>query len=343
MTLQEFLSEWNNDSPLLRVHTSGSTGKPKPIWVEKQRMLNSARITCDFLGLQKHDTALLCMPLDYIAGKMVVVRTLERGMQLLSVKPSGHPLSSESLQQLANPERPITFAAMVPLQVYNSLQIPEERERLMQIKHLIIGGGAIDEKLSEELKDFPNAVWSTYGMTETLSHIALRRLNGPQATEWYTPFEGIEVRLNHEKCLTINAPAVCSQTLVTNDIAELQTFKTDENEAFVRFRIIGRKDNVIDSGGVKIQIEELERTLKPHLSGDFAITSITDEKFGEAVVLLTTLTDITIVDAICKKILPKFWQPRHIFHTNNIPQTETGKPARANIRQLARQINKQAE
>ena len=340
MTLQEFLSEWNNDSPLLRVHTSGSTGKPKPIWVEKQRMLNSARITCDFLGLQKHDTALLCMPLDYIAGKMVVVRTLERGMQLLSVKPSGHPLSSESLQQLENPERPITFAAMVPLQVYNSLQIPEERKRLMQIKHLIIGGGAIDEKLSEELKNFPNAVWSTYGMTETLSHIALRRLNGPQATEWYTPFEGIEVCLNHEKCLTIHAPAVCNQTLITNDIAELQTFKTDENEAFVRFRIIGRKDNVIDSGGVKIQIEELERTLKPHLSGDFAITSITDEKFGEAVVLLTTLTDITIVDTICKKILPKFWQPRHIFHTDNIPQTETGKPARANIRQLARQINK---
>jgi len=340
VTLQEFLSEWNNDSPLLRVHTSGSTGKPKPIWVEKQRMLNSARITCDFLGLQKHDTALLCMPLDYIAGKMVVVRTLERGMQLLSVKPSGHPLSSESLQQLENPERPITFAAMVPLQVYNSLQIPEERKRLMQIKHLIIGGGAIDEKLSEELKNFPNAVWSTYGMTETLSHIALRRLNGPQATEWYTPFEGIEVCLNHEKCLTIHAPAVCNQTLITNDIAELQTFKTDENEAFVRFRIIGRKDNVIDSGGVKIQIEEVERTLKPHLTGDFAITSITDEKFGEAVVLLTTLTDITIVDTICKKILPKFWQPRHIFHTDNIPQTETGKPARANIRQLARQINK---
>lgn len=340
MTLQEFLSEWNNDSPLLRVHTSGSTGKPKPIWVEKQRMLNSARITCDFLGLQKHDTALLCMPLDYIAGKMVVVRTLERGMQLLSVKPSGHPLSSESLQQLENPERPITFAAMVPLQVYNSLQIPEERKRLMQIKHLIIGGGAIDEKLSEELKNFPNAVWSTYGMTETLSHIALRRLNGPQATEWYTPFDGIEVCLNHEKCLTIHAPAVCNQTLVTNDIAELQTFKTDENEAFVRFRIIGRKDNVIDSGGVKIQIEEVERTLKPHLTGDFAITSITDEKFGEAVVLLTTLTDITIVDTICKKILPKFWQPRHIFHTDNIPQTETGKPARANIKQLAKQINK---
>lgn len=340
MTLQEFLSEWNNDSPLLRVHTSGSTGKPKPIWVEKQRMLNSAHITCDFLGLQKHDTALLCMPLDYIAGKMVVVRTLERGMQLLSVKPSGHPLSSESLQQLENPERPITFAAMVPLQVYNSLQIPEERKRLMQIKHLIIGGGAIDEKLSEELKNFPNAVWSTYGMTETLSHIALRRLNGPQATEWYTPFKGIEVCLNHEKCLTIHAPAVCNQTLITNDIAELQTFKTDENEAFVRFRIIGRKDNVIDSGGIKIQIEEVERTLKPHLTGDFAITSITDEKFGEAVVLLTTLTDITIVDTICKKILPKFWQPRHIFHTDNIPQTETGKPARANIRQLARQINK---
>ena len=107
-------------------------------------MLNSARITCDFLGLQPGDTALLCMPLDYIAGKMVVVRSLERRMHLLSVTPSGHPLSDASLSQLAVPDEEITFAAMVPLQVYNSLQIPEEHERLRRIRHLIIGGGAID-------------------------------------------------------------------------------------------------------------------------------------------------------------------------------------------------------
>lgn len=117
MVLEEFLNEWNNDSPTVLVHTSGSTGKPKPMWVEKEKMLNSARVTCDFLGLKSGDTALLCMPLDYIAGKMVVVRSIERHLRLVSVKPSGHPLASVDAT---------TFAAMVPLQVYNSLQVPEE-------------------------------------------------------------------------------------------------------------------------------------------------------------------------------------------------------------------------
>lgn len=145
-------------------------------------MLNSARITCDFLGLKAGDTALLCMPLDYIAGKMVVVRSIERRLHLLSVPPSGHPLSDSSLSRLPDPDGEITFAAMVPLQVYNSLQVAGERERLRRIRHLIIGGGAVDDRLAAALHDFPHAVWSTYGMTETLSHIALRRLNGPVPT-----------------------------------------------------------------------------------------------------------------------------------------------------------------
>ena len=163
MTLEDFLSEWNNDSDRVLVHTSGSTGKPKPMMVEKKRMLNSARITCDFLGLKPGDSALLCMSLDYIAGKMVVVRSIERHLHLISVSPSGHPLKD------VNEE--ITFAAMVPMQVYNTLQVPEERERLCHIRHLIIGGGAIDAALEKELKSFPGniAIWSTYGMTETLS------------------------------------------------------------------------------------------------------------------------------------------------------------------------------
>lgn len=161
MTLEDFLSEWNNDSDRVLVHTSGSTGKPKPMMVEKKRMLNSARITCDFLGLKPGDSALLCMSLDYIAGKMVVVRSIERHLHLISVSPSGHPLKD------VNEE--ITFAAMVPMQVYNTLQIPEERERLSHIRHLIIGGGAIDAALEKELKSFPGniAIWSTYGMTDT--------------------------------------------------------------------------------------------------------------------------------------------------------------------------------
>ena len=112
MVLEEFLNEWRNDSPTVLVHTSGSTGKPKPMWAEKEKMLNSARVTCDFLGLKPGDTALLCMPLDYIAGKMVVVRVIERHLRLVSVKPCGHPLASVE---------PTTFAAMVPMQVYNSM------------------------------------------------------------------------------------------------------------------------------------------------------------------------------------------------------------------------------
>lgn len=338
MTLQDFLSEWHNDNPQLLVHTSGSTGKPKPLWVEKQRMLNSARITCDFLGLKTGDTVLLCMPLDYIAGKMVVVRSIERNLRLLSVTPSGHPLSDNSLSEAGISNAEITFAAMVPLQVYNSLQVPEERERLRSIHHLIIGGGAVDDKLSAALQDFPNAVWSTYGMTETLSHIALRRLNGPDASEWYKPFDGVKVWLNEEGCLVIDAPTVCSHPLVTNDRAKILPTNTKEGLNTPSFRILGRKDNVIDSGGIKIQIEEVEHLLKSSLTADFAITSCPDERFGEAVVLLTTQGDTNAVRTLCQQRLPKFWQPRFIFHVPTLPQTGNGKPARAEIKALARQL-----
>lgn len=338
MTLQDFLSEWHNENPELLVHTSGSTGKPKPLWVEKQRMLNSARITCDFLGLKAGDTALLCMPLNYIAGKMVVVRSIERNLSLLSVTPSGHPLSTESLSEAVAVDEEITFAAMVPLQVYNSLQVPEERKRLQRIRHLIIGGGSVDDKLSVALRDFPNAVWSTYGMTETLSHIALRRLNGPDASEWYKPFDGVKVWLNEDDCLVIDAPAVCSHPLVTNDRAEIRPSQTDNGIETPCFRILGRKDNVIDSGGIKIQIEEVEHLLKSSLTADFAITSCPDERFGEAVALLTTQDDTDSIKTLCQQCLPKFWQPRFIFHVSSLPQTGNGKLARAEIKALAGQL-----
>ena len=226
MTVEEFICEWNNNNDCVSVRTSGSTGVPKQIWVEKRRMEESARITCDFLGLKSGDTALLCMSPDYIAGKMMIVRSLVRNLNLTVVEPSGHPLAAISHMQTANagqsePIKPFTFAAMVPMQVYNSLQVAGERELLMSIQHLIIGGGAIDDTLADELKDFPNAVWSTYGMTETLSHIALRRLSGAEASQWYTPFESVVVSLNNENCLVIDAPLVCGERLTTNDIAEL--------------------------------------------------------------------------------------------------------------------------
>lgn len=338
MTVNDFLQKWNSPSETLLVHTSGSTGKPKPMWVEKQRMLNSAHITCDFLGLRPGDSALLCMSLDYIAGKMMVVRSIERKLRLFSVKPSGHPLSDESLAKMV--EMDFDFVAMVPMQVYNTLQVPQERERLSRIKHLIIGGGAIDDALAEELRSLPGAVWSTYGMTETLSHIALRRLNGEEASEWYQPFDSVGVSLNSDGCLVIDAPLVCSEPLVTNDIAEIKQQETSSHSSdassslktsspHVLFRIKGRKDNVICSGGIKIQIEEVENLLRQHLDAPFLLAKKKDEKFGEIAVLVTESGDLEGVEAICRQVLPKYWVPRQYLHFDQLPMTETGKPKRA--------------
>jgi O-succinylbenzoic acid--CoA ligase len=250
------------------------------------------------------------MSTDYIAGKMMIVRSIERGLKLISVEPSGHPLANNYQ---------LDFAAMVPMQVYNSLQVPDEKERLMAIRHLIIGGGAIDDAMEAELKKFPNAVWSTYGMTETLSHIALRRISGPEASEWYMPFPTVKLSTTDEGCLVIDAPEVCADTLVTNDIVEL---KSDG-----RFRVLGRKDNVICSGGIKIQIEEVERELKPYARVPYIISKKKDEKFGEIVVLLTE-GDIDEMKTICEKYLPKYHRPKLYQHIDQIPLTETGKPAR---------------
>ena len=349
MSVEEFLAEWRNERPTVLVHTSGSTGNPKPMWVEKRRMEASARMTCDFLGLREGDTALLCLPVDYIAGKMMVVRALVRRLRLVCVEPSGEPLGTgaggevlgtgaggDALSGLFRPlltspdsgeELAIDFAAMVPMQVWNSLQVKEQRERLMAIRNLIIGGGAIDDALSRTLIGFPNQVWSTYGMTETLSHIALRRLNGPKASEWYTPFEGVTLSQTAEGCLVIDAPAVHDGQLITNDIAEL----ADDG----RFKILGRKDNVICSGGLKIQAEDVERLLRAHLSEPYLITKRRDEKFGEVVVLLTE-GDTAAAKTVCEQVLPKFWQPRAYVHTDRIPLTATGKPARRQAEHIAR-------
>ena len=273
------------------------------------------------------------MSLDYIAGKMVVVRSIERHLHLISVPPSGHPLKDVNKE--------ITFAAMVPMQVYNTLQVPEERERLCHIRHLIIGGGAIDAALEKELKSFPGniAIWSTYGMTETLSHIALRRINGDEASEWYQPFDSVHISQTEEGCLVIDAPQVCAETLVTNDIVEIEPYIYNKVEK-LRFRIKGRKDNVICSGGIKIQIEEVETLLKPHLEKPFMLAKKKDGKFGEIAVLLTEDEDIKKVEATIRRLLSdesekssdhkkyKYWIPKEFRYVEHLPLTETGKPKR---------------
>lgn len=318
--LAEFMAEWESASPLMLVHTSGSTGKPKPMYVEKKRMMASARITCDFLGLKPGDTALLCMPLKYIAGKMMVVRSIVRHMRLITVEPSGRPLRGLT-------DAPV-FAAMTPMQVYNSLREPDDRIVLGGIRHLIIGGGAIDDTMAAELRDFTNDVWSTYGMTETLSHIALMRMSGMDADKWYTPLSGVTVGLSTQGCLTIDAPEVCPTHIVTNDVAEMAADGR-------RFRIVGRADNVINSGGVKIQIEEVEAMIRRHTSSQFIITKKKDDRFGEIVVILVERGNASLLSQLCRSVLPKYWQPRLVISLDSLPVTETGKPARALAQKIA--------
>jgi acyl-coenzyme A synthetase/AMP-(fatty) acid ligase len=303
------------------VQTSGSTGEPKLLALDMERMKESARLTCSFLGLKPGDTALLCMDLKYIGAKMMLIRTGVAGLNLLIREPSGHPL--------ADVDTPLDFAAMVPLQVYNSLHVLEEKERLKQIKNLLIGGGAVDPALAGELKDFPHAVYSTYGMTETLSHIALRRLNGSEASGYYTPFPSVSLSLSEDDTLIIDAPLICDTPVITNDIAEINP---DGG-----FRIMGRKDNRINTGGVKIQIEMLEEKIRPLLNPiPYAITSAPDPKFGEAIVLLVKEgIDMEQLQKDLAAILPKYEQPRCIRSVASIPLTESGKINRPACKKLA--------
>lgn len=333
MTVEEFINQWRDGSDTVEVHTSGSTGDPKVMHVEKRRMLASARATCDFLGLKKGDTALLCMSVDYIAGKMMVVRAIERDLNLVTVEPSSHPLASPTVNYMG---RKLDFAAMVPMQVYSSLQVPREREILGSIRHLIIGGGPLDPSLEEELRGFGNAVWHSYGMTETLSHIALRRVSGQDVSPWFTPLPGITLSTDENGCLVIDAPHLCPERLVTRDVVEME----EDEGGLQRFKVLGRIDNVINTGGVKVHIEQVERELAPHLALPFLITKCPDPKFGEVVVMLLqgTEADVPAAQSACERHLSKYARPKLILLVETLPMTATGKPARAEALAVARSL-----
>ena len=259
---------------------------------------------------------------------MVVVRSLVVGLNLIVRPASGHPLSDINV--------PLKFAAMVPLQVYNTLHTPEEKEQLKQTDILIIGGGAVDEALEAEIKTLPIAVYSTYGMTETLSHIALRRLNGASASEHYYPFSSVTLSLSPENTLVIEAPLVCDDILQTNDIARIYPDGS--------FIILGRKDNVINSGGVKIQAEEIEKILRPFIPLPFVITSVPDQRLGQAVTLLIAgQVDTKEIETNLQNILElkPYYRPRYILTTDYIPQTKNGKISRVDCRALALRILQQ--
>lgn len=317
-----FLAEWFAPSPTVEVQTSGSTGAPKRMRVEKARMMRSAVRTCEHLGLRAGDTALLCMNLKYIGSKMMVVRALVAGMRLLVRRPSGHPLAGVGEQ--------VDFLSVVPMQLYDTLQDAAGTERLARVRCVIVGGGAVDEALQGRLSALPCRVYSTYGMTETLSHVALRPLNGPDASEAYTPFAGVRLSLSPRGTLVIHAPEVCAADLETNDVVRLHGDGT--------FTVVGRADNTVNSGGIKIQIEEEERRLKAFIPVPFALTSVPDERLGEALVLLLDAAcpaDDALLMAEMRSRLPRYHAPRRIVRVSEVPRTENGKTDRGACRRLA--------
>ncbi len=304
-----FLRDWLNDNDEITAKTSGSTGVPKPIRLKKRAMLASARLTCDYFGLQPMDKALLCLSTDYIAGKMMLVRAIERGLHLIAVSPQGCPLSGTSIK--------VKFSAMVPLQVERCI----EEGCLDRTEQLLIGGAALPNHLLNSVQKTTTACYISYGMTETMSHVALRRLNGPRASQWYEGLTGIRFSLDQRGCLSIDAAPLGIANIQTNDLCELQ----DEQH----FRWLGRADFVINSGGIKIIPEQIEFLLSTEVLFPFIITGIPHPLLGEQVVMIVEAAqDEILASQILKKantICPQYHAPKQILFVPRLNYTSTGK------------------
>lgn len=262
--LRSFLEEWYNDTPWMTGRTSGSTGKPKEIRLYKEDMRASARLTNEFLGIGPDSVLLLCLPVSYIAGKMMVVRALESGADLLTVTPSSSPL--EALNRM------VDLAAMVPMQVENCL---EHLQGNTLVRQLLIGGAPVSAALEERLCPVRTICYATYGMTETVSHVALRRLDGGKE---YTALGNVSFSTDGRGCLIIHTPHLSGRCFVTNDLVKCCSS--------TRFEWLGRYDHVINSGGIKFSPEILEQKLSPLITSRFYITSQPDEHLGQRIVLV---------------------------------------------------------
>ncbi len=320
----EFIQQWNKPQTTLEVQTSGSTGTPKKLQIEKSKMRNSAKLTCDFLHLTPGNTALLCLPIEYISGKMMVARAIERKLHLIILAPCTTPL--RHLQEH------IDFCAMTPLQVEHSL------DQIHLIKNLIIGGAAVQqqlkEKIAEKLQSTTNTtkIFETYGMSETLSHIALKQIY-PKPKHYFTLFPGITTALDSRGCLTINAPMLNPETIITNDLVEQHP--TDKS----RFRYIGRADNIINSAGLKISPEELEALLQKTISHEAIFFGKEDEKLGQKLVLVLETTATPEVQQKLSEIIypTKNHQPREIIYLPQFPRLPNGKIDRLQLKRMLMQ------
>lgn len=309
-SIYSFILDWISDKEKLIIKTSGSTGEPKNIEIEKYKMIKSAELTANFFQFKKGDKSLLCLPSDYIAGKMMIVRAFVLGLNLEIVEPDSSPL------QGINSE--FDFAAMTPMQIYQVFSESDGIAKLNRIKNLIIGGGDIDNQLLEKIKTLSNNIYHTYGMTETLTHIALKKLNGNDKDQYFKAFAGIRFRKDERSCLVIKAPHLSNEDIITNDIVNLISDK--------EFEFKGRFDHIINSGGIKLFPEEIERKLKPYIEQPFYIFGLPDEKLGETVTMVIEgIESDNIMNLLAKAPLTKFEKPKKIFFREKLQRTGNGK------------------
>ena len=293
--IDSFVTQWLNPEPTMELQTSGSTGTPKTVKVQKEWMRNSAKMTGKTFGLQPGSSALLCMPMQFVAAKMMVIRAMELQLELKVVEPS------KTVDTGAD------FVAMVPLQLENSLV------HLDKFRIVLVGGGQISSVLVEKLQSVATEVIETYGMTETLTHVAVKRLNGSNKTDCFAALDGVKFEIDKRDCLVIHAPELNPEQIVTNDIVEL----LNDTE----FKWLGRFDNVINSGGVKIYPEVLEAKLASQLHGRrYFVAGIPDDSLGQKVVLIVEGKAEVEFDS-----LEKYERPKEVISVEKFVETETGK------------------
>lgn len=307
----KFILEWLNSENFIEVQTSGSTGKPKVIRLQKKHVENSAKATISFFDLNPGTTALLCLSSQYIAGKMMLVRAMIGGWKLTAVEPKQNPLK--------NQETTFDFTAMVPFQVFHSL------EDLYKVNKIIIGGGVVPVNLEKRLQQEKTLAFATYGMTETISHIAVRQINEAEKSSVYSALPDVKFSLSSENCLQIHAPKIAEEVQITNDVVDLISPE--------KFRFLGRLDHVINSGGIKLYPEEIERKLSERIKQPFFIASEADEALGERIILvIESSKPLDFPDfQEAFSILSVYEKPKKIYSVPKFIYTETEKIKRGEV------------
>ncbi len=296
--IEEFLELWNNEEDFISAYTSGSTGTPKEIRLQKKRMIASAKATLEFLGIKEGDSALLCLPADKVGGMMMIVRSIVGKLKLYAVAPSSSPIKNIGFH--------IDFAAMVPMQLENSF----EELKHNQIDKLIVGGAPMPSELNEKCSILTTSVYQTYGMTETYSHVAMRKCGSTQ--NLYEALPGVSFSELGGK-LVIRAPHIEVENLVTNDEVELNSP--------TRFRWLGRSDFTINSGGIKIHPEEIERRLSRAISAPFFVFGEQDSQLGESLTLCIEGPKFEVRKKQLEALVPRYKCPKKIYWINEFVRT----------------------